>query len=248
MRIMTLIAAATMLTPTMVAAQSRPVSLEIVASGALDVKPSRVSMVISFKGEGDTQAEAERAVDAKMAKVQEILKAENIPASALGETSVEAFIKAGTDSAESEDPDMASDAAGSGKPKFSVPGVKQLTVTSAAVAEAVKAKLEAIDVTVGSPKFDADEARILTAQREVKALALRSARTDAEVYAKEMGMRINRVVRISEGGSGPLMPGIQTKLQQVITQGPQAFARMFKRTDGSVTVETSIVVEFELTK
>jgi uncharacterized protein len=247
MRILTLVAAVTMLAPDIAGAQTspagQPVALEIVATGGLDVKPGRVSMIISYKGEGDTRAEAQRAVAAKLAQLQAVLKAQKIPASALQDTALEDFADVMVNSVDGEDDGEAK------APEVSIPESKKLTVASVDAAEAVKAKLtEMADVRVGTMQIDPDEAGLAAAAPQAKALALRAARADADVYAKEMGMRVNRVVRISEGGHGLLLPGIQAKLEQTIQQGPKAMSRMLKRPDGATRVETSVIVEFELVK
>jgi uncharacterized protein YggE len=144
--------------------------------------------------------------------------------------------------------DTASDSAEPKEPTVALPGMKKLTVATVDQAEAVKAKLIDLDVKVEDGSIEPDAAGIVAAQRDVKALALRAARSDAEIYAKEMGMRVSRIVRISETGNGPLLPGIQAKLEQAVMQGPKALARMFKRADGAVRIETSVVVEFELAR
>jgi len=226
------------------------VALEIVGSAGVDVKPSRVIMMLRYKGEGKTKAEAERALATKLAAIQRALKTQGIAAAAIGNPTPQESAKMLADSAEmvfTADADS-SDTTEPKEPSVALPGIKKLTVATVDQADAVKAKLAELDVKVEDGSIEPDAAGIDAAQREVKALALRAARSDAEIYAKEMGMRVNRVVRISETGNGPLLPGIQAKLEQAVMQGPKALARMFKRPDGAVRIETSIVVEFELAR
>jgi uncharacterized protein YggE len=86
------------------------------------------------------------------------------------------------------------------------------------------------------------------ARRQAKAKALAAARGDADAYAAVLGMRVVRVVRISETGNGLFLPGFQDKFQRMLTGGPRAFEAMFgaDAKPGFVHVEASIVVEFEL--
>ncbi len=253
MRIKGLLLALALAVPGPVLAQSgsssRAVALEIVGSGGVDVKPSRVVLTLRYKGEGKTQAEAERALAAKLEAIRQVLKTEGIAASAIGDLTPQESAKMLADSTEvvlAEDVD--SDATGPKEPSVELAGIKKLTVATVEQAEAVKGKLAEHEVKIDDVSVEPDAAGINAAQREVKALALRAARSDAEIYAKEMGMRVNRVVRISETGNGPLMPGIQAKLEQAVMQGPKALARMFKRPGGAVRIETSVVVEFELAR
>ncbi len=253
MRIKSFILAFALVSPGAALAQSgnsgRPMALEIVGTGGVDVKPGRVILTLQYCGEGKTQAEAERALAAKLDKARQVLKAEGIDAAAISDPTPKEATKLIPDSCTpAESDDMASDAADTTKPMVSVPGIKKLTVARVDQAEALTVKLLAVDVKADDMTIEPDIAGIDAARRQAKALALRAARSDAEIYAKEMGLRVSRVVRISETGNGPLMPGIQAKLEQAVMQGPKALAYMFKRPDGSARIDTSIIVEFELAK
>lgn len=253
MRIIMSAAALALLSPTLAIAQiagsNQPVAVEIVATGELDVAATKLTMTISFTEQASSQAAADKARDAKMAKVLQVLKAQGLTSSALSALSDGEMAKVTLASMKSDDvSEEDGEDAATKDPTFSATEGKKLTLGSPAKAETIKAALEKLDVTVGSETADLDEASLASAQREAKAKALRAARADAEVYAKEMGLRVNRVVRISEAGNGLFLPGLQNKIEGAISKGPQALAGMFKPAEGAVRVEKGLIVEFELTR
>lgn len=253
MRIITSAAALALLSPALAAAQvtgtNQPVAVEIVASGDLEVPATKLTMTISFTETGSSQAAADKARDAKIARIEQALQEQGLAPSVLspvpdGEPPLSiTTIEVGPVAGSGEEADPVSK-----RPTFSTLWAKTLTVGSSAKATAIKAALKKIGVMIGSETADLDEASLASAQREAKAKALRTARADAEVYAKEMGLRVNRIVRISEAGNGLFLPGFQAKIATAISKGPQLLASMFKPGPGTVTVEKGLVVEFELSR
>ncbi|MHA6719528.1 SIMPL domain-containing protein [Sphingomonas sp. RS6] len=224
-----------------------PVAVEIVGTGEVEVAPASASIVIGVTGKGKTRADAARAVAATLAQVRGVLKAEKIPASALAEASRGDFARVLATEIDSHagDDDEAGDGAGTPVVERDY---RRLTVSSVAAAEAVRTRLRAIDVSLSTIETATDEAVVVAATRAAKARALRAAMGDADVYAREMGMRVGGVVRISEAGQGLLLPGLQSKLEQAIVHGPKAMSATFRNPDGTTRVQTSIIVTFELVK
>ncbi|MET3709643.1 uncharacterized protein YggE [Sphingomonas trueperi] len=243
MRTKRLVLALALIAPGVASAQGRqPVTLEIVGNGWTDVKPGKVTLEVGYIGKGKTEAEAKRDSAALLAKIEETLKAQGLSAAAIGDAPIDSLAKAQAEQMQSEDADSASDAA----PIVTDPQARLLTFRTTAQADAVRDQLLVNDYKIGTQRAEPDIAEVNAADKQVKAMALRNARADAEIYAKEMGLRVARVVRISETGNGPLTPAVQNKIELAMSQGPQAVFRSFKRADGATHVEKALVVTFEL--
>lgn len=231
---------------------TQPVNLEIVSTGAIDAAATKLTLAINFTTHGTTQNAADKAKVAKFAEVLAALKAEGVPASAvtdLSEAEMSKVMLSASATKTTEDSDADSDKDASAEPtpdEYSATEGKTVTVTSMAQALAAKSALEKIDVTVGEPAAELDDAGTLAARRQAKAKALRDAREDAEAYAREMNLRVQRVSRISEVGNNLLLPGLQNKFEQAMAKGPAAFMGMFTSKPGTIHVEASIIVEFVL--
>ncbi|MET3723310.1 SIMPL domain-containing protein [Sphingomonas trueperi] len=243
MRTKSFVLALALIAPGVASAQGRqPVTLEIVGNGWADVKPSKVTLEVSYIGKGKTEAEAKRDSAVLLAKIEGVLQTQGLPAAAIGDAPVDSSTKAQIEQMQSEDADSASDAA----PVVTDPHARLLTFRTTAQADAVRDQLLVNDYKIGTLRAEPDMAEVNAADKQVKAMALRNARADAEIYAKEMGLRVARVVRISETGNGPLTPAVQNKIELAMSQGPQAVFRSFKRADGATHVEKALVVTFEL--
>ncbi|SFJ63117.1 Uncharacterized conserved protein YggE, contains kinase-interacting SIMPL domain [Sphingomonas sp. NFR04] len=243
MRTKSFVLALALIAPGVASAQGRqPVTLEIVGNGWVDVKPGKVTLEVGYIGKGKTEAEAKRDSAALLAKIEETLKAQGLSAAAIGDAPVDSPTKAQMEQMQSDDADSASDAA----PVVTDPHARLLTFRTTAQADAVRDQLLVNDYKIGTLRAEPDITEVDAADKQVKAMALRNARADAEIYAKEMGLRVARVVRISETGNGPLTPAVQNKIELAMSQGPQAVFRSFKRADGATHVEKALVVTFEL--
>ena len=252
--------AAALVFPAAAVAQSRsasqPVTVEIVASGEIDAPATSVTMNATYITHGDTQAAADKAAEAKLQELLAAVQAQGIPAAAVTDLPDDELMRlnvtATADSTTIEDTSGATEAASdeeakqdeSAEPQFVASGGRTIRATSLAQAEAVKAALEKIDVIASEPNAELEDPA--AAYRQAKARALRTARADADAYAKELGLRVVRVSRISEAGNQLFLPGLQDKLQRAITQGPAAMKDMFKAKRGTVHIEAGIVVEFVL--
>lgn len=259
MRFTNFVTALALLSPGLALAQAakpaEPVALEIVGTGEIVAPATKLSMTISFTEEGKTQDAADKARAAKLARVMQALKAQGLTGAALSDLSTAEQTKVmlsslkgtGDEDESMESDDAEADAKAAAKdPSFSATEAKKLTVGSAAQAAAVKAALEKLDVTVGEEEAELDDAGFVAAQHQAKAKALRAARADADVYAKEMGMHVVRIVRISEVGNNLLLPGFQAKFEEAMAKGPKAMAAMFQNPDGAIRVNAAVVVQFEL--
>ncbi|WP_313534477.1 SIMPL domain-containing protein [Sphingomonas sp.] len=243
MRTKTLVLALALIAPGVASAQRRqPVTLEIVGNGWADVKPGKVTLEVGYIGKGKTEAEAKRESAVLLAKIEGVLQSQGLSAAAISNGEVDSLSKLRAEQMQNDDADSASDAA----PTVTDAQARLLTLRTTAHAEAVKDKLRELDFEIGTLRAEPDMAEVNAADKQVKAMALRNARADAEIYAKEMGLRVARVVRISETGNGPLTPAVQNKIKLAMSQGPQAVFRSFKRADGATHVEKALVVTFEL--
>ncbi|OAN60193.1 SIMPL domain-containing protein [Sphingomonas sp. TDK1] len=245
MRTKSLVLALALIVPGVASAQGRsgrPVTLEIVGNGWADVKPGKVTLEVGYIGKGKTEAEAKRDSAVLLTKVEGALQTQGLSAAAISNAEADSLSKLRAEQMQNEDADSASDAA----PTVTDPQARLLTFRTTAQAEAVKDKLRAMDFEIGTLRAEPDMVEVNVADKQVKAMALRNARADAEIYAKDMGLRVARVVRISETGNGPLTPAVQNKIELAMSQGPQAVFRSFKRADGATHVEKALVVTFEL--
>ena len=228
-------------------APSRDVGVEIVGSGTIEVPVTRFTVSVEISTTGPTQTAADTSRDRKRAEVVAALGRVGIPATALTEPQKPLD---GPLSAKNSDMMVmteATDPAEDGeKPSFTSNQTLVLELASVdqvVAARGVFAKLEG--VTAGAPSPVVGDT--MGAYRQAKAKALANARLDAEAYAKELGLRVQRVSKITEAGNGMFFPGFQTFFQRLMTAGgPQGLKGMFEGKPGTVRVDASIIVEFVL--
>lgn len=250
-------AACALLLPGAALAQARPaqpVTVEVIATGEIDGPASSLTMSATWVSEGATQADADRAKIAKLADVLKALLDAGVPNAAISELAADDPARVSVAMAPdlmglTETAAATEGAADAGSvelpaPLASASDGKSIRVTSLAQANSVRAALQKIDVTVSDPVAELDDQPAVF--RQAKAKALRNARLDADVYAKEMGLRVVRISRISEAGNNLMLPSLQDKFQRVFSAGPNAMKDLFKSKPGTVHVEATIVVEFVL--
>lgn len=249
--LMRVFAACALLLPVAAVAQVRPaapVIVEVIAIGEIDAPATYLTMTATWSSEAKTQELADRAKIAKLAEVLKALQAEGVPNSAVTALAAdEPLVTAASpnDLLGLDADDEATDAAAPADPVFTASDSKSIRVTSLVQANAARDALEALGVTVSEPKATLDDQPAV--YRQAKTLALRNARLDGDAYAREMGMRVARVSRISEAGNNLLLPGWQEKAQRMMNAGPTGIEEMFKSKPGTVRVEATLVVEFVLT-
>ncbi len=248
------VAACALLMPVAALAQVRPsappVAVEIVATGEIDAPANSITMTVSYSATGPSESAAEKARDAKLAAIMAALQVQGIPTTAVTDLAEDDPAHVATTVVSSmEDAVDEADAKAKGKkndtpPEYTATASKSIKVTSIAQSRAVREALEKLDVTVGEPNSALDD--YPATMRQAKALALRNARADADAYAKEMGLRVTRIARISEAGNQLFLPGLQDKFQRIMTAGPMAMATLLKPKPGLVHVEVGLIVTFEM--
>lgn len=240
----------------------RSTSVEILANGDIDIPASRFVLRIDWSSKGEDEDAARKAQAEQLVNVRKTL-------SGLGISDTAIDITEGTDVVTGPDygsedwamtntvetvvvlPEDEANAAMiddySPTPVSRISDYAIVRLTSLAQVMEVQKALAPLGakVTAITPSLDDPDG----ARRQAKAKALAAARADADAYASILGMRVVRVVRISETGNGLFLPGFQEKLQQMMIGGPAAMRTMFGASDmkpGFVHVEASLVVEFEL--
>ena len=93
---------------------------------------------------------------------------------------------------------------------------------------------------VNGPSFEIDQPE--PAYDEARLAALKKAQARAETYAKAMGLRVRRIVSISEGGGGfhPPIPMMRAQAMDMVA------AKETSVSPGETTLSVSIDVVFEL--
>ncbi|MCW3847578.1 SIMPL domain-containing protein [Sphingomonas sp. LB-2] len=254
-RLMALLA---LLLPVAAFAQVAPrhTSVEIVANGEVDIPATAFLVKLDWSAKGEDEAAALKAQDEQQATVRKTLEALGVPADAI--TITPGTVSTGPDYGSfdvmtnatvvelptTEDANMIDDYALAQVASASDTAIVRLTSLPQVVD--VQKALAGIGVRTSgiTPLLDDNDG----ARRQAKAKALAAARGDAEGYATVLGMRVGRVIRISEAGNGLLLPGFQDKFQRMLTSGPEAMRNMFgaEIKPGFVHVEATIIVEFEL--
>lgn len=176
------------------------VLLEVNAIGTATSRADLATITIAFICRGETEQAARRAHEAQVRALRAAARSagvaaadiESPPAVSLGAMDDYADVQIGVDlEAPGEVPAEASAAS------FGVHGEMTITVRdvarAAAVAEALQAAGTDLSPTVAYSVSDEGPAR-----REARARAVAAARADAEAYAAGLGLRVARVVRISE--------------------------------------------------
>lgn len=247
---------ALMMTPVVAQAQTAPTTVEVVSTGAIDATPSWFNIQVSLSAHGEDKADAQRAIEAKRQALRAAMKTLGIPADALtftpdSETIIDmASVDVVVEMEEPAEP--------SSKKKKSKDDPEELTKASADASDTATLRVASLDQAQALSEAVASEAITLgkptavladpaAARRQAKAKALAVAREDAAVYGRELGLRPGKVLRISEGGSQLLFPGMQQKFMEMFTAGPQAFQAMFGKVNPAVVhIEETIVVEFAM--
>ena len=95
---------------------------------------------------------------------------------------------------------------------------------------------------VNGPSFEIDEPEAV--YDEARQAALKKAQARAEMYAKSLGLRVRRIVSISEGGGfQPPMPMMKMAMDSIEVTGSRARAPV---SPGETTLSANLDVVFEL--
>lgn len=230
------------------ARETDPVSVEVIGTGAIEIRASSERFSISYNGRGATAAAAETAKARKEAEVLRLLAADGVPATAITPLSASEQAKlavmgglvelggAGADGATGDDA-----AAGGEEAR----GGRTVQVPTLAQATALTAKLRAVGVQVGDPTPSYDN--VGAARRDARLAALTDARAGASRYAAALGMKVGSVRRVSETGDGALLPGLQEKIAGMFATGsPGLMQQMMQPPKATAKIEEAVVVEFAL--
>ncbi|WP_010543418.1 SIMPL domain-containing protein [Sphingomonas elodea] len=137
----------------------RAASLEGGSTASGLVKPDRVVMTLRYLGEGKTRADAEGALKIKLEKLLAVLKAEGIAPTAIRDLTPQEADKIFSNVVETvEVEDVESSEAEASKPNFTLSEIKKLILPNADQANAVKAKLLALDVKIDDIAIEPDMA------------------------------------------------------------------------------------------
>lgn len=219
-----------------------PVIVEVIGTGAVEVRASAERFTISYSGRGATTAAAEAARARKEAEVLRLLAAEGVPASAITPLSPTELARSSLSLLGGGSMSTTGDET---VPSEEAKGGRTVQVATLAQVNSVTAKLKAIGVEAGNPTPSFDN--IAGARRDARLAALRDARTAADRYATALGMRVSGVRRISETGRGSILPGLQEKLSTLVaTGGPGLMQQMLQAPKESVKIEEAVVAEFAL--
>lgn len=222
---------------------AEPVVVEVIGTGAVEVRATTQRFVVTYSGRGATTAAAEAARSRKESEVLRLLAAEGVPASAIMPLTPAELARASIGSL--VDSMGTSDAAADAAPNEEAKGGRAVQVATVVQVNSITAKLKAIGVDAGAPTASFDN--IAGARRDARLAALRDARMAADRYAAALGMRVGGVRRVSETGSGAVLPGLQEKLGTLIaTGGPALMQQMMQPPKESVKVEESVVAEYAL--
>ncbi|MES2444657.1 MAG: SIMPL domain-containing protein [Pseudomonadota bacterium] len=234
-------------------AAQRAVTVEIIASGEINAVPSAYTLTASWSGQGDDEAAAKKAVADRTGQFLAVLQRLGVPQTAVtrtpsSTTETTAVVAALSDLPNKDGTKAAltvSDEDLDTKPSTMISEGGTIRVTTLEQATALRTALQEVEVDVtAAPEPVLDDRDGV--RRQAKAKALSNARADAEAYARELGLRVIRVSKISEAGNGLFLPGLQDKMQQVFTSGPAGMRGLFEPKPGVVHIEASIIVEFIL--
>jgi len=172
------------------------VLLETSVQGSVSSPATRVTVTIPFSAKGATGAEARRAVDALGARLIAAARAAGVAAEDLRIShSVGGLGFIGN---EAEAAAWSVSAPGAARPESHVATAALIAILrDPALFDRLQTALEGAGAdTVPSPDFDLVDD--MAARRAAKAVALGKAKGEAEAYAAALGMRVSRLLRVSE--------------------------------------------------
>lgn len=165
------------------------VLLEVVALGRSSAPADRATVTANVSASGETEAEAERALEAATERARAAAVAAGVRAEDI--SSSEALI--------TFDVDMTAPEAPSEEPMPAVTRRRTLEIELGDLSrlDALRQALRDAGATIaGDPSFELSD--LGPAQRAARADALRAAREQAEGYAASLGLRVVRIVRVTE--------------------------------------------------
>ncbi|WP_404339685.1 SIMPL domain-containing protein [Sphingomonas sp. MMS12-HWE2-04] len=235
--------------PTSVLAQAAPatgpVSVEIVASGKIEVPAQRFRISVKLTGKGKDEAAAGVALAANRAKLLAAMSALSIREAQADASAVPSSISS-----------LMSMFGGRSKPTFSMEAVEensdaepQSTATETLMFDApsraaIASAKPSIEANSGVLEDDVIPllADYLVPTRQAKAAAIKNAQIEADAYAASLGLRRASVSKISE------RQDIAASALGFVTQLISMFAPKSEQKSDEVTVLANLTVEFQLTR
>jgi hypothetical protein len=247
-RLVILLACAVAFAPlSMVAAQSVAVAplapeemlLEVDATGAVSSPADLVTVVIPVSASKATAAEARRAAVQQAEKVASAVRAAGVPAADVSITEPSRRSMFGFEGSEEVMQAMsAQEGQSAATPRTDLRTVR-VRLRDPAAFEKIRDAAEAAGAaTVPAPSLAlADEA---PARAEAKSRAVQKARAEADSYARSLGMRVARILRVSERTSpNPGNPQQWALLVRMMTGGGET-------SQGRVETQITLSVDFAL--
>lgn len=175
--------------------------LEVNAVGIVSSPATSATIVVNLRAEAATQEDARRALAGQAARVGAAARAVGVAAADIGVTPTGSGVSPAAESGMDMDMGMgnaahAVETTAAGETYYAGSRV-EIRLRDAARAQGLYRSLESLDAgTVAAPVYDLDNDS--AARRAARAAAIANARADAESYAAALGMRVQRILRVTE--------------------------------------------------
>lgn len=223
------------------------VLVELNGSGEASVRADLATVTVQFVCRGATDEEARRAHDARVAELRAAARSAGVAAS---DIEAQPGVSMGmmpdfTDMAVDMGPpaDMGADPAAEAAvepeapaPSYVVSGEMTFRLRDMDSVPALERALRGVDDTL-APSVAYSASDDAPARREARSAAIAAARADADAYAAALGMRVARVVRVTERVGMDLMslmmgnPMLAAQMEQAMTPGPDIPVRVMVGVD-----------------
>lgn len=176
--------------------------LEVAAQGTARGTADQAQLILQVAGRGETEAEANAALGRELARVRQVAVAAGVAPDDIGAprpASFASLIGAAASPSASGPADIDVEEMGADSEERLVStqtrGI-QITVRNLSALARLRTSIEALNL--GTPSVSYELSGTAPAHQQARAAGLAQARTRAQGYAEAMGMRIARVIRVSE--------------------------------------------------
>lgn len=212
------------------------VLLELVGRGIVQNPADKVTVTVTFTGHGASSAEARKAAEAQAAKLSAAARGAGIAESDLKlvDPLASGALFVGNEAA---DEGVAATIAQTTSASPAETSALEIRLRDPAQFGRLREALEAAGALVPDPRFELADDR--AAREAAKARAVADARQEADAYARALGLRVARIVRVSERTPTDLSDPVALRDYFRITRSSG---------NGSSTVETvaRVAVDFAL--
>lgn len=179
------------------------VLLELGAIGTATAPADLATLDIAFGGTGATEAAARANVDARFGRIVAAARRAGVPAAAITRRDAPPLLIAAV--AQMPQPQPPGEQAMRAEP-YQTYGYASVRITDMARVESIRAALAAVENEYGNaaPTYSLTDSR--AARQTARTQALAAVRADAEAYAGALGMRVARIVRVSERTGVGMLP------------------------------------------